>query len=338
MKLLPQSTFQNLLLGLAIGDAYGAGLEFRDRNWIREHVDFSRFYNERNDIPEVIAPDGSIIQGYRDWEYTDDTEMTLGCIKALLSREPLSEKLLQKLWIEEYESDKQRKGYGRHGHGSMRWVFNGEKTIEEIQDFQRNRPNPGNGAVMRILPFAFLPEKEINAACILSSNATHPNPRSSAASITVARTCYYLLFVSEDRTALVDYLLPHLHQLDEEMSASLEKIKSFPPPDQLTEAQFEVLCGQQPIVKPWYKDGLYGLPSDAMYTALSAVYLCMHCTDTFDGLKASIRFGGDVDSLASIVTGILGAKYGIDSLPAYMKENVEGKAMLEEIAGRMSEL
>ena len=45
-------------LGLAIGDAYAAGLEFQDRDWIRRHVDFSHFINLREHIqvlPEKLA-------------------------------------------------------------------------------------------------------------------------------------------------------------------------------------------------------------------------------------------------------------------------------------------
>lgn len=42
--------FQNILLGIAIGDAFGAGVEFQDRNWIRKHVDFSKFVNARDKI------------------------------------------------------------------------------------------------------------------------------------------------------------------------------------------------------------------------------------------------------------------------------------------------
>ena len=37
--------FEALFLGYAIGDAFGAGVEFQDRNWIRRHVDFTRFVN-----------------------------------------------------------------------------------------------------------------------------------------------------------------------------------------------------------------------------------------------------------------------------------------------------
>jgi ADP-ribosylglycohydrolase len=45
---------KEILIGTAIGDAFGAGVEFQDRNWIREHVDFSRFVNTKDQIEIFI--------------------------------------------------------------------------------------------------------------------------------------------------------------------------------------------------------------------------------------------------------------------------------------------
>ena len=42
-----------ILLGIAIGDAYGAGVEFQDRDWIRKNVNFSCFVNARNLIKTI---------------------------------------------------------------------------------------------------------------------------------------------------------------------------------------------------------------------------------------------------------------------------------------------
>jgi len=38
-----------MLLGCAIGDAFGAGVEFRDGRWIHEHVDGSQWVTKRGD-------------------------------------------------------------------------------------------------------------------------------------------------------------------------------------------------------------------------------------------------------------------------------------------------
>lgn len=74
-----------------------------------------------------------------------------------------------------------------------------------------------------------------------------------------------------------------------------------------------------------------------MYTAISALYILKYAKDTFDGFKEAILIGGDVDSLASIVTGILAGKYGLSSMPDYMKTEVEGIEMLEKLGNDWSE-
>ena len=80
--------YRELLLGLAIGDAFGAGLEFQDRDWIRQHVDFSTFVNARHLIPSPADEPDLFTKNYSAWDYTDDTEMTLGLIHAMLSGKP----------------------------------------------------------------------------------------------------------------------------------------------------------------------------------------------------------------------------------------------------------
>ncbi|MCR6642754.1 MAG: ADP-ribosylglycohydrolase family protein [Sporocytophaga sp.] len=119
--------------------------------------------------------------------------MTIGCLKAILSQKEFSEDLLMEYWIKEYEEDKIQKGIGRHGHGSMRWVYSGEKTIEEVRDFQKNRPNPGNGPTMRAIPFGFVNEKDIDRFATINANATHPNSKAIASSICIARAAEYLI-------------------------------------------------------------------------------------------------------------------------------------------------
>ena len=132
--------FQDVLSGFAVGDAFGAGIEFQDRDWIRENIDFTSFVNVRHKVPALRIDS----ENYRIGEYTDDTEMTLGLIKALISGRPFTEKLLIKYWKQEYFGGLNAKGHGRTGHGSMRWVYSGEKTVEEVKQFQQQRKFPGN--------------------------------------------------------------------------------------------------------------------------------------------------------------------------------------------------
>ena len=320
--------FEHLFLGIAIGDAYGAGLEFQDRNWIRANVDFSTFINKRTDInvpeKEVFTID------YKAWDYTDDTEMSIAVAKALLSEEPLTEDLLVRYFTDEYLLGFKTKGYKRNGHGSIRLVYNGEKTIEDIKDFQRHKPYPGNAPPMRAIPLGFVAEDKINAYATLNATCTHPHPKAIDSSILVARAARGLLVEGISKQELIRYCLPHI--TDAETIEKLKLADALHGPELLHGKDFEVLCGPQPLQKKEFIEGLYGLSSNAMYTAVSALYFIKHSNSAFEGLRNSINLGGDVDSLASIVVGILAGKYGIDDLPAYMIRNVEGVPYLKTIS------
>lgn len=320
--------FEHIFLGIAIGDAYGAGLEFQDRNWIRANVDFTKFINKRTDIN---VPEKSVFTiDYKEWDYTDDTEMSIAVAKALMSGQPVTDELFVKYFTDEYLLGFKIKGYKRNGHGSIRLVYSGEKDIEEIRDFQRNKAYPGNAPPMRAIPVGFVKEELINEYAIVNATSTHPHPKAVDSSILIARAARGLLVEGIAHEELISYCLPYIS--DQETIEKLEAADKLYGPDLLEGKDFEVLCGPQPLQKKEFIEGLYGLSSNAMYTAIAALYFIKHSRSAFEGLKHSINLGGDVDSLASIVTGILAGKYGIGDLPAYMIENVEGVTYLKEIA------
>lgn len=322
--------FEDIFLGIAIGDAYGAGLEFQDRNWIRKNVDFTKFINKRTDIN---VPEKEIFTiDYKEWDYTDDTEMSIAVAKALMSGHALTEELLLKHFTDEYDLGYQTKGYKRNGHGAIRWLFNGEKTIEEIKDFQRGKKYPGNAPPMRSIPIGFAPENKIDELARLNATSTHPHPKAVDSSILVARATRALLIEKISKEDLIGYCLKYIS--DPETIETLKAVDKLPAPGLLTEKDFELLCGPQPLPRKEFLEGLNGLPSNAMFTATTAVYTIKHSNSAFEGLKNSINVGGDVDSLASIVVGILAGLHGIESLPGYMLQNVEGVVYLKELASK----
>lgn len=321
----------DILLGIAIGDAYGAGVEFQDRNWIREHVDFSKFINRRVYISVSKDKIGVFTKKYREWDYTDDTEMTIGVIKALISGETFSEELLLKKWIKEYEKGKREKGYGRNGHGSMRWYFSGEKSIDEIRFFQKNRNNPGNAPAMRSVPLGLIQENLINEYSRINACATHPHQNAIISSQCIARAAEFIIIKKGNPSDIFKYCSKTV-VLNEEYIEYFKKIDTLPSYNSLEEKDFSELCGSQPIEEPYFLPGIFGVPSDSKYTTGSVLYVIKHATDAYDALKKSILLGGDVDSIASIATGIMAGRFGIESIPVYMKKSVEGVTYLQCIA------
>lgn len=329
--------FEGLFIGYAIGDAFGAGLEFQDRSWIRKHVDFTRFVNARASIRADVPDPEMFTKHYTPWEYSDDTEMTIGTARALISGQPFNEALLINHWTQEYQAGLTAKGHGRNGHGSMRWVYSGTKSVEEVRQFQKDRRYPGNAAPMRAVPLGFAPVHLLDAYATINANATHPHPKARAASILVARACRYLLIEKGEPVLIISQQLPFINGIDQETSDLLQRVDRLPPPLQLTEEDYAVICGPQPIQLPRFPEGLNGLPSDAMLTGGAVLYILKHFQNAFAGFKFAIRLGGDVDTLAGIVTGILAGRYGIGSLPEFMLREVEGFSMLRELAAAFQE-
>ncbi len=330
-----QMIIKEILTGISFGDAFGAGVEFQDRDWIRQNIDFTKFVNARNEIKIEESRKRLFTHNYTAWDYTDDTEMTIGTLKALLSDEDFTEQLLLQKWTEEYQKGMLQKGYGRNGHGSMAWYYSKEKTIQEIKNFQKNRSNPGNAPAMRAILIGFVQENLINTYAAINANATHPNINAILSSQCIARATEFILVKKGNPKFIVEYCQDKI-KFNQEYSDYLEKINQIGDYENLTETQFTILCGTQPIEKPYFLAGIKGVPSDSKYTAGSVLYILKHSMNTFDALKKSIYLGGDVDSIASISTGILAGKTGLESLPKFMREKTEKITDLDEIAEKFA--
>ena len=327
----------HFLLGTAIGDAFGAGVEFQDRNWIRATVDFTTFVNARTRIQVAENQKALFTQNYTPWDYTDDTEMTIGLMKALCDTTPFSEDLLVEYWKSEYERGIKQKGYGRNGHGSMGWYFRGEQDIETIRKFQRDRANPGNAPVMRAAPLAWVDVDKINYFAEINARATHPNPVAVQSSQCLAQAAYFMMVQKGDGKEVIAHCIDSI-PLDKAFIHYFKAIEALPVYDTLSERDFVALCGPQPIVEPYFLPGILGVPSDAFYTIGCVLYVLKHSTDAMDALRMSVYLGGDVDSVASLTTGIMAAKTGLTSLPPFMLERIEAYEYLMKVAADFADL
>ena len=323
-------------LATGIGDAFGAGVEFQDRDWIREKVDFTKFINARHKIQVPKEKQELFTKNYRSWDYTDDTEMTIGTIKALMSNKPFTEELLVQKWQEEYKKGIREKGFGRNGHGSMSWYYSGEMSIDQIRDFQRHRPNPGNAPAMRAVPFGLIPEHLINEYAAINAKATHPNINAIISSQCIARATEFFLVKNGKPNELITYCQKTV-ALNEEYKTYLNQVATLPVYEKMNSDTFKILCGPQPIQEPYFLSGIKGVPSDSKYTTGSVLYILNQSQNPMDALRKSVNLGGDVDSVASITIAIMAGRTGLNSIPKFMLERVEGKKYLEGIGTAFEE-
>lgn len=122
-----------MLVEIAVGDAYGAGFEFRNPVSVRA----------RNNLTRYRRPALSIGSTGR---YTDDTQMTIAVAEAILTGQSLTPELLAHHFVEAFKRDP-RVGYAPRFYQFLRSVDSGAEFLERI------RPTSDrSGAAMRAGP------------------------------------------------------------------------------------------------------------------------------------------------------------------------------------------
>lgn len=323
------SKLESTFLGVAIGDAFGVGIEMRGREWIMQNIDFTKYVSTRQGIHA---------EGYRLGDYSDDTSDTIAVTHALMDASaglfPFTEaQLLHQIQLQYELSRIERGGVPRAGFGSLKDVFERIRTLEEVRTFQAQRAYPGNAPPMRAVPIGFASEDLVNAYAIINADVSHPHPKARAASIIVARAARFLIVEEGSHELLIPYCLNHIKDIDSETCeylCGIDKLGSS-----LSEEAFTFLVGPQPI--PGFSPPRTGLGCDAMRTAGTMLYILKHSKSAFEGFCTAIQIGGDVDSLAALVTGIMGGRYGLEDMPAFLLDGLEGREAIKELAGQFAE-
>jgi ADP-ribosylglycohydrolase len=314
---------ENMVLGIAIGDAFGLGIEFMNKDWIKKNIDFTKFVNMR---------EGKYNENYELGYYSDDTEQSIGLIKALISGKAFNEELLISEWKKEWERSTKERGFPRQGYSTntQRWLDE-EISVEELRASQ-NKENPGCAPPMRAIPLGLISSELLDKYAIINADASNNLPKAEAGSTMVARASEYMIVKEGNPKEIIKYCIKFIK--DEDSIKYLQEVDKLP--SELNDSEFEILCGPQPIPRFKHRE-VIGMPCSAMRVGGCALYVVKHAKDTFDGLKKAIKLGGDIDTIASICTGILAGRYGLESVPKFMIEKTEGKEMLKKVAGKFTD-
>ena len=145
--------FEGCIIGGAIGDALGSAYENKTEN----NKDIFYLFGR----PKIEKP---------KWQITDDTQLTLATIEAMLQGKSLETKLVAHQFLKYYRQRKLR-GIGASTLQALKELdFGGHWS----QVGRRGEYGAGNGAAMRIAPIAFIPNltsSEIRNICFI----THHN-------------------------------------------------------------------------------------------------------------------------------------------------------------------
>jgi ADP-ribosylglycohydrolase len=272
--------FRGMLAGHFLGDALGAPYEF-SRGGIK-----LKYYS-----PDLIFSTTYYSRaGQKNLEvaqFTDDSEMTITMMRTLLQTGKEAN-YLEESFIQAY-LNWANSGTWCLGRNT-RALFKGIKTVNGYRNRTRKMDynNQSNGSLMKVSPFALLPEAKRIPLLEMDTNLTHRNPVVLEANIVY--------------TAM--------------LARALEGAKSY----DILQAACDNL--QSPELIQVYSDAIANKPRDVtgktkgwlLHAFYCAVWVAAFASNYRDYIAVIIKMGGDTDTNAAIAGAIIGAKIGYRAL------------------------
>ena len=248
-----------MLLDIAIADAYGAGFEFAKPEVLaRRPNDFTRYFRHNLDdnLPGM---------------YTDDTQMSIGLARWLLTVRPstlenTTARDIAAFFVETFQRDP-RQAYSRR-------MFKFLQEHPDVDSFLAaiDASSARSGAAMRSAILGVLPTRsDVVRIAALQAAITHNTPQGIATSVAVASAAWHVR-QGHDIRAAIDAAKEDAYRL---MDAALD-------------------------VMPLTPVSYYGVPC----TQAAFYALLNHFEDPIGMLKAIVSYGGDTDTVAAIAMGI----------------------------------
>ncbi len=290
------------LLGLAVGDALGAPVEFKRPGT------FARVHDYRGGGPHMLEPG----------EWTDDTSMALA----------MADSIGQVGW--DLNDQAQRYlNWWNLGHYSVngecfdigQTVAQGLRTFEQTQDAARSGPtadqSSGNGSIMRLAPVPiryvdFFPDhiEELVQRAAESSLPTHASPQCLSA-------CRYMALVlaglmqGRDRA---EVLAPDWPPLDE-----LQRVEPLHP-----DVETVVMGSYREKQPPAIYGGGYVVAS-----LEAALWAFSQAEDFQEAVLWAVNLGQDADTTGAVCGQFAGAYWGESGIPKTWRDRLARREMLE---------
>jgi ADP-ribosylglycohydrolase len=293
-------------LGVAIGDALGAPVETLSRAKIKE----------------ILGPDG--VTGYlpavlhkHEWARglakgatTDDWALTAAMAEAII-KEPGGVSLCTCIDTHLHAFHTSPFGFGKTTHESMvRWE-DGATILAPLYSHKEasEQKKSGNGTVMKLIPAAILgiTKGELFGIPLLhmSSRVTHQDTRS----IVLAYAVY--AYATSETLAPMGLTPKFVSEITQVSIAELDGMTELSKHDKMLFAAD--IARALSTITP----SIESLPSrfTVMETAPFVISVCQRARSFKEGVLLSVNAGGDTDTNASIVGGILGLRYGTKAIP-----------------------
>jgi len=302
-----KEAFLGSILGVAIGDAFGRPFE----GWTHE----------------LILKRIGLIEEMYQGIYSDDTEMTIGIIEAIIENPSLSPEGIARRFVENYNA---WRGYGPRTHLAIRNLKRGVSWDQVGSD------SWGNGAAMRVSPiglFYYDDLERVKEKAVLSATITHKHPEAIAGSVAQAIGVALLTryagegkaFSSQEMIELISQMTSSISQA---VSREIEKLKKIPSCDTLLE-------------KAAFLVNRFSCDVSAKGSVPVAFASFLMSSSFKEALLISVNAGGDTDTICAMSGALAGAYYGFSSIPSDWLEKLEdgpkGKRYILSLAQKLYE-
>ncbi len=307
--------FLGAILGCAAGDALGAPFE---------GVGANKLFQDRGRLDYVPIP------GLPRGQCTDDTQMTLAIVRAILKDGEVNGKSVADEFAELWRSG-EIVGPGASCSEAMWRYIRGEADWDECGTASGRA---GNGAAMRASPIGLwdwdTPEKLVHDAVAVSI-ITHKDQRAVGGAIAVALAVAYLIVRDEIFTEeFVQHVSRGISGQSAEFARATDKLPALmaaDEPDAVRTIINEGWRGHDPSL---------GVTPFVIPTVLASFYAFLKYPRDFSAaVRTVINMGGDVDSTAAITGAISGAFNGAHAIPAHLRQTVEDSEMISSLASEL---
>jgi len=275
------------LEGLGIGDAVGEMLSYRHQE-------------AKAIISEDRLPAGP-------WFHTDDTEMAISVLEVLRLLGHAHQDSLSRRFVRRFEMDAGR-GYGRMTRIQMREVAAGADWRETAGSAFGGQGSMGNGSAMRVAPLGAYFSDDLDrvvSEAALSSTVTHTHQEAIAGAIAVA-VAASMAWRQRDgsnrgnRSEFFDAVLTYTPESNVRQRLMIASTTPFD-------------VGVEDVAKALGNGSLVTAPDTVPF----AIWCAARRLNNFvDALTSTIACGGDCDTNAAIVGGIVALSAGRESIPS----------------------
>lgn len=177
-----------MILEAAIGDAYGAGFEFQELDYIIKNNDLTQYHKH-----------GMYTEIYK--RYTDDTQMAIAIAELLLEDDNWNEVKVADKFVEVFHRDK-RRGYSDRVYNALDASKNGTDFLKIID----NRSS-GNGSAMRAYSIGLLKDiPQILDFCEIQAKTSHNTAEGISCAKRIALAVHFYKYKLGDKSSLIDFV------------------------------------------------------------------------------------------------------------------------------------